>query len=299
MVSIPDGILTALTTAFDADGLLDTAALRHHIDWLLDAGVHALIPGGTTGEFYAQSTAERAEILEVVTDAMRGRVPLLAGVNSTHTHETLELASYAHDLGYVGLLVAAPPYSLPSEDALVDHVKRIAGETGMPIMLYNFPARTGVDMTTAFLRRLVDVPEVVAIKESSGSIAKLHELVVDLDNRFTPVCGTDDQALEFFLWGARSWVAGASNFVPQAHVRLYETAVVKGDIEGARALMRLLLPLFSLLENSGKYVQYVKAGTQAMGMAVGAPRPPLCQLSDAERATLDGLLGGLREHGLV
>lgn len=154
-------------------------------------------------------------------------------------------------------------------------------------------------MTTPFLRRLVDVPEVVAIKESSGSIAKLHELVVDLDDRFTAVCGSDDQALEFFLRGSRSWVAGASNFLPHAHVRLYETAVLKGDIEGARTLMRLLLPLFSVLENSGKYVQYVKAGTEAMGMAVGVPRPPLCQLSEVERASLDGLLGGLREHGLV
>lgn len=298
-MAIPEGILTALTTAFDGDGLLDTAALRRHIDWQLASGVHGLIPGGTTGEFYAQSTAERAEILEVVTDAVRGRVPLLAGVNSTHVHETLELASYARDLGYVGLLVAAPPYSLPSEDALVDHVKRIAGESGMPIMLYNYPGRTGVDMSISFLRRLVDVPEVVSIKEASGSIAKLHQLVVELDNRFLPVCGADDQALEFFLWGSRCWVAGAANFTPQAHVRLYETAALKGDIEGGRALMRDLLPLFSLLEGSGKYVQYVKAGTQAVGYDVGAPRPPLCQLSAAERATLDGLLDGLRAHGLA
>ncbi len=298
-MGIPDGIHTVIVTPFNALGQIDAAVLRDHIDWLLEAGVHALIPGGTTGEFYAQSAAERAEVLEVVTDAVQGRVPLLAGVNSTHPDETLELAAYARDLGYVGLLVAPPPYSLPSHDELEHHVRRLASDIGLEIMLYNFPARTGVDMTTDFLRRLVDVPEVVAVKESSGSIAKLHDLVVDLDGRFTPVCGADDQALEFFLWGARAWVAGASNFLPRAHVQLYETCVVQRDIERGRALMTDLLPLFSLLEGEGKYVPYVKAATEAVGIPVGPCRPPLQRLDAAEQARLDGLLDRLRQHDLV
>lgn len=298
-MGIPDGIHTVIVTPFGALGQLDPAPMRDHIEWLLDAGVHALIPGGTTGEFYAQSSAERAEVLEVVTDAVQGRVPLLAGVNSTHPDETLELAAYARDLGYVGLLVAPPPYSLPSEDALEQHVRRLAGDIGLPIMLYNFPARTGIDMTTAFLRRLVDVPEVVAIKESSGSLTKLHELTVTLEGRFAPVCGADDQALEYFLWGARAWVAGASNFLPKAHVQLYETCVVRRDIEAGRALMTRLLPLFSLLEGEGKYVNYVKAATVAAGFAVGPPRAPLQPLTPDEAARLDALLGDLREHALV
>ena len=298
-MGIPEGIHTVLVTPFDRAGAIDTRVLRAHIDWLLDAGVHALIPGGTTGEFYAQTTAERAEVLEVVADVVRGRVPLLAGVNSTHPDETIELASYARDLGYAGLLLAAPPYSLPTGDDLEAHVRRVAGEVGLPIMLYNFPTRTGVDMTTSFLRRLVDVEQVVAIKESSGSLGKLHELAVDLSGRFEPVCGTDDQALEFFLWGARAWVAGASNFLPKAHVRLYETCVVRRDIEAGRALMTLLLPLFSLIEGTGKYVEYVKAGTEAVGIPVGAPRRPLTTLPAADRDTLDRLLGDLRQQGLA
>lgn len=298
-MGIPDGIHTVLVTPFNALGQIDTAVLRDHIEWLLEAGVHALIPGGTTGEFYAQSAAERAEVLEVVTDAVQGRVPLLAGVNSTHPDETLELAAYARDLGYVGLLVAPPPYSLPSDDELEAHVRGLADRVGLDIMLYNFPARVGVDMSTSFLRRLVDVPEVVAIKESSGSIAKLHDLVVDLDGRFAPVCGADDQALEFFLWGSRAWVAGASNFLPRAHVRLYETCVLARDIDKGRALMTELLPLFSLLEGEGKYVPYVKAATEAVGHPVGACRPPLLRLGAAEQGRLDTLLGRLREHDLL
>lgn len=297
-MGVPDGIHTVLVTPFDAAGALDPGALRAHVDWLLEAGVHALIPGGTTGEFYAQAVAERAKVLEVVSDAAAGRVPLLAGVNATHPGETIELARYARDLGYVGLLLAPPPYSLPTPDDLERHVRRVA-EVGLDIVLYNFPARTGVDLSTAFLRRLVDVEQVVAIKESSGSLTKLHELVVDLGNRFAPVCGADDQALEFFLWGARAWVAGASNFLPRAHVRLYETCVVRRDVAAGRELMTLLLPLFSLLEGEGRYVQYVKAGTEAAGFAVGAPRPPLAPLSDGERARLDALVDALRAHDLV
>lgn len=298
-MGIPDGIHTVIVTPFNPLGQLDTAVLRDHVEWLLEAGVHALIPGGTTGEFYAQSSAERAEVLEVVADTVQGRVPLLAGVNSTHPDETLELAAYARDLGYTGLLVAAPPYSLPSHDELEHHVRRLADHIGLDLMLYNFPARTGIDMTTDFLRRLGDVPEVVAVKESSGSLAKLHDLVVDLGGRFAPVCGADDQALEFFLWGARAWVAGASNFAPRAHVALYETCVVRRDIEAGRVLMTELLPLFSLLEGEGKYVPYVKAATVAAGIPVGSCRPPLRALGADEQARLDRVLGPLRDRGLV
>jgi 4-hydroxy-tetrahydrodipicolinate synthase len=172
---------------------------------------------------------------------------------------------------------------------LVAHFKWIAKSVDLPILLYNFPARTGVEMSLDFLAGIGSAKNIFAIKESSGSIARLHELLVDAPERLEIVCGADDQALEYFLWGARSWVAGASNFIPAQHVALYETCVVQGDFESGRNIMRRLLPLFMLMEQGGKYLQYCKYGCELAGAPVGAVRPPLMPLTAEEKVRFNGL----------
>ncbi len=278
-----EGILTVTVTPFDSNGRVDLDAYGRIIEFVLSKGVHCIIPCGTTGEYYALSADERREILRFVMQLAGGRTRLLAGANATTTAEVIALGGYAKELGYEGLMLASPYYSLPTTEELSAHFKAVDAALDMPILLYNFPARTGVDMSPAFLASLRDNPNIFAIKESSGSIERLHELVTDFTDQLDVVCGADDQAVEYFLWGARSWVAGASNFLPAEHVALYDTCVRRRDLETGMALMRRLLPILMLMEQGGKYIQYCKYGCALAGVQVGDARPPLQPLSEVER----------------
>lgn len=278
-----EGILTVTLTPFDTEGRVDFEAYERLIEFVLSKGVHCVIPCGTTGEYYALSGQERRQVMDFVAERVDGRARLLAGTNATTTDEVIELSRHAKEKGYEGVMLAAPYYSLPTPEELATHFKAVAEATGMPILLYNFPARTGVDLDPELLEALRPVEEVVGIKESSGSIARLHELLVNFADRYEIVCGADDQALEYFIWGSESWVAGASNFLPAEHVALYDTCVRKRDTESGLKIMRKLLPLFMLMEQGGKYIQFCKYGCELAGVPAGGTRAPLTPLSSAER----------------
>jgi 4-hydroxy-tetrahydrodipicolinate synthase len=290
-----EGILSVTVTPFDGDGRVDLDAYGRIVEYVLSKGVHCIIPCGTTGEYYALSHDERRQILRFVKDAAGGKTRLLAGANATTTAEVIALGGYAKELGYEGLMLASPYYSLPTTEELVAHFKAVDAALDLPIVLYNFPARTGVDMSPAFLEGIRDNPNICAIKESSGSIERVHELATRFADQLDLVCGMDDQALENFLWGARSWIAGASNFLPAEHVALYQACVVERDFETGMALMRRLMPMLSILEQGGKYIQYCKYGCALAGVPVGDVRPPLLPLTHAERgrfrAAYEDLIG--------
>ena len=278
------GVMTVVATPFDKNGAIAFEVLGRHLDFLLANGVHWIIPGGTTGEYYAQTVEERKQVLSFVAERVGKKIKLGAGTNSARPADTIELSNYAKGLGYEALMLAAPYYSLPGTQELADHFRFIAANTSLPIILYNFPARTGVDMNREFLEKISDVKSICAIKESSGSFARMLEHIVHFDGRIQRVCGADDQAVDSFLWGARSWIAGASNFLPAEHVALYDTCVLRKDFVQGQKLMHTMLPVFYLLENGGKYIQYVKYGCELAGVPVGSPRQPLQPLSDAEKA---------------
>jgi 4-hydroxy-tetrahydrodipicolinate synthase len=278
-----NGILTVTVTPFDNNDRIDFDAYGRLIDHVTTNGVHYIVPCGTTGEYYNLTTDERKSILRFVAENIEGRAKLFAGTNSARPAEILELSLYAKELGYHGLMLASPFYSLPTTPELVAHFKWIEKSVDLPILLYNFPARTGVDMSPEFLTGIQSATNIFAIKESSGSIARMHELLMEFSGQLDVVCGADDQAFEYFLWGARSWVAGASNFLPAEHVALYEACAVNGDVETGRDLMRRLLPLFMLMEQGGKYLQYCKFGCELAGVPVGIARRPMLPLSDNEK----------------
>lgn len=279
-----EGIINVITTPFDADGAIDYDVLAKHVEFVIAGGVHAIMPGGSTGEYYAQPFAERKRVLDFVANKVRGRVPIYAGVNSMQVEEIVSLACLAAELGYQAIMLAGPPYALPSGPELVAHFRNVATRTSLPIILYNFPARTGVDMDLAFLEGIADIEAICAIKESSGSFGRMLQHVVRFDGRYQRICGFDDQALDQFLWGARSWIAGASNFLPAEHVALYRACVVDSDWQKGKELMQTMLPLIYLLENGGKYIQYVKYGCELAGIPVGPMRPPMGGLTAAEKS---------------
>jgi 4-hydroxy-tetrahydrodipicolinate synthase len=289
-----EGIINVITTPFDADHSIDYDMLEQHIEFVIAGGVHAILPGGSTGEYYAQSFPERRRVLEFVADKVRGRLPLYAGANSMQVDEIVALAGLAAELGYEAIMLAAPPYALPSGPELVAHFRNVASRTSLPIILYNFPARTGVDMDLAFLEGLADVEAICAIKESSGSFGRMLQHVARFDGRYQRICGFDDQALDQFLWGARSWIAGASNFLPAEHAALYRACVLDGDWRKGKELMQTMLPLIYLLENGGKYIQYVKFGCELAGIPVGPMRPPMGGLTTDEKSEFRRLYEDLK-----
>lgn len=292
------GILTALATPYDASGRSDLKALEKLVEFLVSNGVHALIPGGSTGEYYAQTPEERKAVLERVAEVVNGRIPLYVGANSMRPEETIELAKFAEGLGYGAQLLAAPPYSLPGTKELIAHFRNIANSTSLPIILYNFPARTGVDMDQEFLEGVLDIEKIFAIKESSGSISRYYQHMV-LYPELQRVCGFDDQVLDQFLWGTRSWIAGAANFLPVEHVALYNACVKQEDFLLGRKLMNAMMPLIYLLENGGKYNQYVKFGASLAGIPIGDVRPPLLGLSDIERSNFRKLYEDLKSQNIA
>ena len=292
-----EGIMTPIVTPFDSRGEVDYDDLGRHIDFLLANGIHWLIPGGSTGEYYAMTLEERKRQLAFVVERTRGRVRLAAGTNSVRPADTLELNAYVKDLGYEAIMMASPFYSLPTTGELIHHFRRVAAATPLPIILYNFPARTGVDMNPAFLEGVKDVPNIIAIKESAGSFARTLEHILHFPN-LQRLCGNDDQALDVFLWGSRAWLAGGSNCIPAEHVALYKAAVVKKDFILGQRIMAGMLPLLSHLESCGKFLQCVKYGTELTGLKRGDPRPPLLPLDEAEKKHFRGLFDQLRSANL-
>lgn len=293
-----EGIMTVITTPFDEGGRIAFEVLGQHIEFLVANGVHYIIPGGTTGEYYGQPVDERKQVLAYVAERVGRRVKLVAGTNSVRPPDTIELSDYAKSLGYEALMLAAPFYALPDTDELAEHFRHIAANTTLPIILYNFPARTGVDMNREFLEKIADVEAICAVKESSGSFARMLEHIVLFDGRIQRICGADDQAVDSFLWGARSWIAGASNFIPAEHIALYDACVVRKDFLRGQSLMRAMLPLFYLLEQGGKYIQYVKYGCELAGIPVGTARRPLLPLSGEEKEAFRRLYDAVKSADL-
>lgn len=242
-----EGIYTPLVTPFHADGTVDYDGLADLVEHLVAAGVHGLISGGSTGENYAETVEERLEIARFITERTAGRLPVIVGTGAMRTPDSIALATGARDMGAAAILLGTPPYSVPTERENALNALAIDRAADLPIILYNYPGRMGVEMGREFLDRVGRSRNVIGIKESSGDINRVHLLARDYPH-IQMSCGMDDQALEFFAWGARSWICAGSNFLPEEHVYLYETCAVQGDFAKGRRIMSAMLPLMRVLE---------------------------------------------------
>jgi 4-hydroxy-tetrahydrodipicolinate synthase len=280
-----DGVLVPCVTPFDADGSLDLDAYAQVVRFVLDAGVRGVIPGGTTGEYYAMDLDERTAVLrhtiEVVEDAAGDRperVTTIAGCNAGATRDVLTLATTAAELGYDAVMLAVPPTSLPTQDELVIHYTTVADEVGLPVVLYDFPMRAGTQIGLDAIDRLADHPGIVGIKESSGDLSRFHALRRLVAERMQICCGADDLAVDILAWGVRSWIAGTANALPRHHVAVLDAAN-RGDLATARRLFEVLLPWIQDCE-AGGYNQKAKLGLVHQGIPAGQVRAPLQPLPD-------------------
>ena len=288
-----EGIYTPIITPYFEDGSINWQAQAEIIDYLIDHGVHGLIAGGSTGENYSQSIEERLQIAKFAKDQMKDRLPLVVGTGAMLTAESIALASGAKELGADALLLASPPYSVPTDQENALNALAIDKAANLPIMLYNYPHRTGTMMGPEFLDRVGRSRNFCGIKESSGDINRVHVMARDYPH-ISLGCGMDDQALEFFAWGAPFWVCGGSNFLPREHIALYEACVLRGDFAMGRRIMSALLPLMRTLEQGGKFIQTIKHGVTMNGIAAGAMRPPLRALNKDDKRALEQVIRVLK-----
>jgi 4-hydroxy-tetrahydrodipicolinate synthase len=236
------GCGTALVTPFTSQGAVDEVGVRRLAKRQIDAGIHFLVPCGTTGEAPTLSAAERTRVVEIVVDEARGRVPVLAGAGGYDTREVVEAARAMQAAGASGLLSVTPYYNKPTPDGLYGHYQAIAEATPLPIVIYNVPGRTGCNVDPATLARLATIPHVAGVKEASGNMTQICEVVRGVPPEFLVLCGDDALTLPAMAVGARGVISVAGNELPSEMAQLVEAAEAN-DFVFARELHTRLLPL--------------------------------------------------------
>jgi 4-hydroxy-tetrahydrodipicolinate synthase len=293
------GVGTALVTPFTASGALDEAAVRRLGRRQIDGGVHFLAPCGTTGENPTLTDAERLRIVEILVDEAAGKVPILAGAGGYDTKEVIHLAGEMAKRGASGFLSVTPYYNKPTQEGLYQHYNAIAGSTPLPIVVYNVPGRTGVNVEVATLARLAEIPNIVGVKEASGNVTQMCEICRALPAEFIVLSGDDALTLPLMAVGGRGIISVASNEIPAEMVQMVELAA-RNDFAAARKIHTRILPLMLVNFVEANPIP-VKAAMAAMGLLEEAYRLPMVPPQSASREKITKVLKdlGLLKAALV
>jgi 4-hydroxy-tetrahydrodipicolinate synthase len=276
-----NGVGTARVTPFTRDGALDEPAVKRLARRQIDAGVHFLSPCGTTGEAPTLTHRDKLRVVELVLEEARGRVPVLAGAGGYDTREVIELARDLERVGADGLLSVAPYYNKPTQEGLYQHFKAIADATALPIMLYNVPGRTGVNMAVETTLRLSEIRNIVAIKEASANVVQMSEIIAGAPDDFLLLSGDDPLTVAVMAIGGRGVVSVASNEAPAEMAQIVELCE-RGDYVAARKLHHWLLPLIQVNFVETNPIP-CKAAMAAMGLLDEHYRLPMVPPSAAAR----------------
>ncbi|NOK22641.1 4-hydroxy-tetrahydrodipicolinate synthase [Corallococcus carmarthensis] len=286
-----EGSMTALATPF-LNGALDEGAFRALVRYQLDGGTNVLLPMGTTGEAVTLDADERARAIAVVVDEVKGRVPVVAGAGSNSTRETIDSVGRAREVGANGALIVTPYYNKPTQAGLVEHYRAIAkAHPGFPLIAYNVPGRTGVDLLPETVLQLCDVPEVVALKEATGNLIRTVDLVEKCGDRMTFLSGDDFTVLPFIACGGKGVISVSANVAPRMMADLV-AAARSNDIAKARGIQVRMNALHRLLFVESNPIP-VKWALHLMGMFGPELRLPLVPMGEANAAKLKEELSGL------
>lgn len=270
------GCGTALVTPFTADGAVDEPALRALVSWQLEEGIHFLVPIGSTGEAATLTPAEQRRVVEIVVDQAGGRVPIVAGAGSNDTRRAVATSREMHELGVTHLLHVAPMYNRPPQRGIIEHFRAIAEATDTPVILYNVPGRTGCNMEADTTLALAELPNIVAIKEASGNVAQITEILHNRPPHFSVLSGDDALALTLMEGGADGVISVVSNATPRAMAELVERCLA-GDYVAARAIHERLDPWMRAAFIEPNPIP-VKAALAMMGRVGNVLRLPLVPL---------------------
>ena len=286
------GILTALATPFSSDGSIDESTLRRLIDRSIDGGVDGVVACGSTGEFAAMSTAERRMVVETVVDQTAGRVPVVAQTGAVSTAEAVELSRHAEAAGASVLMVVTPYYEPLTLDETLHYLRTVANSVSVPIMLYNLPGATGVNLapeTVGALAREVD--NIRYIKDTSANMAQAGQLIHNYGDVISTFVGWDSLLVAALTEGAAGVMAGTANVMP-AHLVSIHRALSAGDLNRARAEWNRIYPLMDAIM-SAPFIPAVKSALEALGFPIGNPRQPLQPLDPQTAATIASLVAAL------
>ena len=291
---VPKGIIPAMVTPFDEDDKVDEKALRKLVDHLIEGRVHGIFTIGSQGEFYALDKEEKKKIIETVVDEVNGKVSVYAGTGAITTKEAILLTQIAEKAGAGAVSVITPFFISPSQEELYEYYLSIAKSTNLPVLLYNNPGRTGVNLSAELVERLSKIDNIVGIKDSSGNLTLTTEYIRTTPEDFSVLCGRDTLIFATLLSGGKGSIAATANVVPKLVVEIYE-AFVNGDIEKARKAQFRLAPL-RLAFNLGSFPVVVKEALNLIGINVGSARAPIKSLSKDKKKILRDVL---RELGLL
>ncbi|HRO49903.1 MAG TPA: 4-hydroxy-tetrahydrodipicolinate synthase [Hyphomicrobium sp.] len=281
------GSITALVTPFK-NGLLDEEALRRLVEWQITEGTHGLVPTGTTGESPTLNFDEHKRVIEVVIEAARGRVPVIAGTGSNSTDEAIELSQHAEKVGANGLLIVNPYYNKPTQEGLYQHFKAIDDKVGIPIVIYNIPGRTNVDMSVETMARIYELKNVTSVKDATANLVRVSQQRAAMGPEFNQLSGEDATALAFMAHGGHGCISVASNVAPRLCAE-FQNACMKGDFAAALKLQDRLMPLFDALfveTNPGP----VKYAASRLGLCSAEMRLPMVPVTDAGKKVVDAAL---------
>jgi 4-hydroxy-tetrahydrodipicolinate synthase len=284
------GTITALVTPFK-DGQVDEPALRAHVRRQVENGVSGLVPVGTTGESPTLSHAEADRVIQVTLEEAQGRVKVIAGTGSYDTRASVERTRWAAKAGADAALIVCPYYNKPTQEGLFLHFKAVAEGGGLPVMVYTIPGRSVVNITPETIARLASVPGIAAVKEASGSLGQLSEVIAAADGRLSVLCGDDALTLPSMALGAAGVVSVCSNIAPREMSELTGLCL-KGDFGAARALHYRLLPLFQAVFQETNPIG-VKAALALLGRCGGEIRLPLTPMEAPHLARLKASLAAL------
>lgn len=287
------GAFPVLITPMNEHQEIDWGGVKNNIHYFIDQGVAGVIINGSTGEFVSLTKEEKYKMVETVVQEVNGRIPVMVGTASETTRETIEYTKQAEANGADAALIINPYYCKPKEEEIYFHFKEVAKETDIPIMLYNNPGLSGIDMSTELMLRLARECETIThVKESSGDIQKARDLAREGKGDIEVFCGAEELVMESYFVGATGWVSVAGNIVPKLVTDMFHY-FQNGEIDKAWEINDRILPLCHFLEGSGKYVQIVKRALELTGQAGGPSRYPRLGLSPAEEQQLRDILSQL------
>ena len=287
------GSLVALVTPF-RDGKVDEPKLRELVEFHIANGTDVLVPCGTTGESPTLTHDEHKRVVEIVIEAARGRVPVVAGTGSNSTAEAIDLTAHAKKAGAAGALVVNPYYNKPTQEGLYRHFKAIAESVDIPILVYNIQGRTAVNVETETMTRLAKIPNIVGVKEASGSLDQMTQVILACGPDFTVLSGDDTLTLPLMAVGGRGVISVVANIVPRETADITHAAL-EGDWKRARELFHRLFPLCRAMFIETNPIP-VKEAMAMMGMIAPEFRLPLCRMADGNRERLRTVL---QQFGLL
>ncbi len=284
------GSITALITPFK-NGALDEAALSRIVEWQIAEGTHGLVPVGTTGESPTLDFDEHKRVIDITVETARKRVPVISGTGSNSTDEAIELSQYAEKVGSDGVLIVTPYYNKPTQEGLYQHFKAINDAINIPIVIYNIPARSIVDMSVATMARCFELKNVVGVKDATANLARPSQQRQAMGADFCQLSGEDATALGFMAHGGRGCISVASNVAPRLCADL-QNACLAGDFKKALALQDQLMPLFDVMfvETNPAPVKYA---VSRLGLCTADMRLPMVPLSDASKSAIDTVMHSL------